>query len=175
MNFENIVVGVIIPIVTALIGAATIWIVQKNLQEKREIERRLSEKRQETYRNILDPFIRMLTNLKAEELLEEIEKLKEYEYKKVAFDLNLVGSDDVVRAYNNFMQYIYKLQSKYKSEGYVEKNPIEWLRLWGSLLLEIRKSLGNKKSKLDEWDMLRGMFKDIDKVVEQENAKRQSP
>lgn len=35
--------------------------------------------------------------------------------------------------------------------------------LWGKLLLEIRKSLGNKKTKLDEFDMLRAMIKDIEK------------
>jgi hypothetical protein len=167
MNLENIIVDVIIPIVTALIGAATIWIVQKNLQEKKEIERRLSEKRQETYRDILDPFIRMLTNLKAEELSKEVEKLKSYEYKKITFELNLVGSDEVVLAYNNLMQYIYRIQRLHKSEGYEEKDPTELLRLWGNLMLEIRKSLGHKNTKLDEWDMFRGTIKDIDKVAEQ--------
>jgi len=38
------------------------------------------------------------------------------------------------------------------------------MRLWGSLLLEIRKSLGNKNTKLNEIDMLRAMIKDIDNL-----------
>jgi len=39
------------------------------------------------------------------------------------------------------------------------------MRLWGALLIEIRKSLGNKKTKLKEVDMLRGMIKDIDNFL----------
>ena len=38
------------------------------------------------------------------------------------------------------------------------------MRIWGGLLLEIRRSLGNKKTKLDEFDMLRAMIEDIDSL-----------
>jgi len=37
------------------------------------------------------------------------------------------------------------------------------MSLWGILLLEIRKSLGDKNTKLEKYDMLRAMIKDIDK------------
>ena len=57
------------------------------------------------------------------------------------------------------------MQYTYKSEDSSEKDPKEMMRLWGVLLLEIRKSLGNRRTKLDEWDMLRGMIKDIDEFV----------
>lgn len=38
------------------------------------------------------------------------------------------------------------------------------MRLWGKLLLEIRKSLGNENTELSELDMLRGFIKDIEKL-----------
>lgn len=79
--------------------------------------------------------------------------------KKTAFDLNLFGSDEVVLAYNNFMKLIYP----YESET-TEKREPKMILLWGKLLLEIRKSLGNKKTKLDELDMLRAMITDIDRL-----------
>ena len=56
------------------------------------------------------------------------------------------------------------MQHTYKREVAEKQDPKEMMRLWGSLLLEIRKSLGNRKTKLDEWDMLRAMIKDIDKL-----------
>jgi len=77
-------------------------------------------------------------------------------YRKTAFNLNLFGSDEVVKAYNALMQHTYEAESTEKQD------PKEMMRLWGMLLLEIRKSLGNKKTKLDELDMLRAMIKDID-------------
>lgn len=38
------------------------------------------------------------------------------------------------------------------------------IKAWGMLLLEIRKSLGNKNTKLNELDMLHAMLKDADKI-----------
>jgi len=69
----------------------------------------------------------------------------------------LVGSDEVISAYNELMRHAYRAEETGK------QNPEQMMRLWGSLLLEIRKSLGHKNTKLDEWDMLRGMIKNIDK------------
>lgn len=54
------------------------------------------------------------------------------------------------------------LMYTFKSEKTGEINSKEIMRLWGALLLEIRKSLGNKDTELDELDMLRSMIKDID-------------
>ena len=61
-----------------------------------------------------------------------------------------------MRAYNYLMQFIFK------SEAAGGINPNEMTRLWGALLLAIRKSFGNKKTDLDEWDMLEGFIKDMD-------------
>ena len=44
-----------------------------------------------------------------------------------------------------------------------EKDPKELLNFWGQFLLEIRKSVGDKKTKLNVVDMLRNQITDIDK------------
>lgn len=71
---------------------------------------------------------------------------------------NLFGSDEVVCAYNNLMKHSYDV------EVTGNKDPKEMMSLWGTLLLEIRKSLGNKDTKLNKFDMLRAMVKDIDRL-----------
>jgi hypothetical protein len=56
------------------------------------------------------------------------------------------------------------MKHAYKVEVTGNKDPKEMMSLWGELLLEIRKSLGNKDTKLNKFDMLRAMVKDIDKL-----------
>jgi hypothetical protein len=68
------------------------------------------------------------------------------------------GSDPVVKAYNNFFQYLYNNESN--------PEPAKMMSLFGKLILEIRKDLGNSKTKLAEFDMLRFMITDIDKLKE---------
>lgn len=68
----------------------------------------------------------------------------------------LFGSDDVVNAYNDFFQYLYKDESERKSS--------ELLNHLGKVVLEIRRDLGNNKTELKEYDMLRSMITDIDKL-----------
>lgn len=159
MSSESIIIDILIPIVTALIGAAAIWFVQKNLQEKREVERQLSAKRQEIYMGLLDPYIRIFSDIKGPGIDQAIKKITSHEYKKIAFGLALLGSDEVIKSYNTFMRYTFE------SEASGERDTGKLMRLWGNLLLEIRKSLGNKKTTLKEKDMLQGMIKDINNYL----------
>ena len=89
---------------------------------------------------------------------QAIKQITSYKYKKTAFDLNLFGSDEVVRAFNALMKQAYEAESPEKQD------PKEMMRTYGNLILEIRKSLGNKKTKLKEFDMLRAMINDIDNL-----------
>lgn len=45
------------------------------------------------------------------------------------------------------------------------KSPKQMLELFGKLLLEIRKSLGNKKTKLTKLELLKFTINDIDKIL----------
>ena len=97
---------------------------------------------------------------------KEVErKITSKDYRKAIFELGLLGSDSVVRAYNDLMQYFFKLGSDGKQDMH------ETIRLWGTFRLEIRKSLGNKRTKLNAFDMLRGEITDIDKLLKEPSLK----
>jgi hypothetical protein len=60
-------------------------------------------------------------------------------------------------AYNAMWQHIHAAE-----EG--TQDPRELMRLWAAVLLAVRRSGGNSDTKLDEWDMLAAIIKDIDKL-----------
>lgn len=78
-------------------------------------------------------------------------KMLSLEYRKLSFKLGLMAPDDVVRSYNNLMQYFYN--SEVNSKKSTHKSAKETLELIGILLIEIRKSMGNDTTKLTSWDM----------------------
>ena len=146
------------PTLLMVLGGIITWLIKSKIEELRAVEEKLREDRRNVYAQILEPYIRIFADLKGKGKDEALKQVKSYEYRKTAFDLNLFGSDDVVRAYNDLMQHTYK------AEATGNQNPNEMMLLWGKLLLEIRKSLGNKKTKLSEFDMLRAIIKDIEKL-----------
>ena len=144
------------PSLLFIAGGIITWFLKSRVQELRATEEKLREERRKIYSQLLDPYVRLFTNFKEQDAEPLIKKITSYEYRKTAFDLNLFGSDEVVRAYNALMQY------SFQGESAMKQDPKELMRLWGSLLLAIRRSLGNKRTKLQELDMLRAMIKDID-------------
>ena len=82
------------------------------------------------------------------------------DYRKTAFQLILLGSDDVVRAHNELMQYIFSIEG--------QPDPGALMQRYARLLLEIRKSLGNKRTTLREVEMLRGSIKGVDSLFPRE-------
>ena len=146
------------PSLLMVLGGIITWFLKSHVEELRVTEEKLRQERRKIYGQILDPYVRLFADLKGQGPAQAIKRISSYDYRKTAFDLNLFGSDEVVRAYNALMKHTYEAESTGK------QHPKQMMRLWGSLLLEIRKSLGNKKTTLDEWDMLRAMIKDIDSL-----------
>lgn len=146
------------PTLLMVLGGIITWFIKSKIEELRAIKEKLREERRNIYALILDPYIRLFADLKGKGPDEALKRITSYDYRKTAFDLNLFGSDEVVLAYNNLMKHTYE------AEATGNQDPKEMMRLWGKLLLEIRKSLGNKKTKLNEFDMLRAMIKDIEKL-----------
>ena len=146
--------------VLVVVGGIITWIVRSRLEEFREVERKLRDERRKIYAEILDPYIELFANISRGEGVSGgiDQKITSKDYRRAIFELGLLGSDEVVRAYNDLMQYFFNLGSEQKQDMHVT------IRLWGKLRLEIRKSLGNKKTKLNEIDMLRGEITDIDKL-----------
>ena len=114
-----------------------------------------------TYEELLEPFITVFTfALPENEKQIGINKLKSLEYRKAGFNLMTFGSDDVVKSYNKIMQAFYTIEAKdLDSEEYA----IIMLSLISDLLLNIRKDLYTKTTKLNRSEMLEPMINDIKK------------
>lgn len=140
------------------IGGLVVWFVQSRAEKLRKLEESLQGRRLKLYSEALDPFIRLFAKIgDAKQQAEVLAQIRSYEYRKTVFDFTMFGSDEVVQAYNAMFQHIYKAEAG-------GQNPRELMRLWALVLLAIRKSGGNPDTKLDEWDMLTALIKDIDSL-----------
>lgn len=151
---ENIYKTDLITII--IIGGISSWItlfLKSKIENLREIERRLNDKRWQIYIKVLEPYFILFSDIKGKGVNNAIEKINTSKYRQSTFELNIFGSDEVVRANNKMYQFLYKNRDLSK------KNTV--VILFGKLILEIRKSIGNKKTKLDEIEMLESMIKDI--------------
>ena len=89
-----------------------------------------------------------------------IGKMLSLEYRKLAFKLSLVGSDAVVLAYNELMQFFYAHE---EDPSPIETRLKEMMSLLGKFLLSIRRSMGNEFTGLTNWQMLEWFMKDVRK------------
>lgn len=118
-----------------------------------ELEEKLRDYRTEIYNQILEPFIILFT--KDEGLPKDKEykgkshadassaKIISLEYKQAAFKLLLLGSDEVVKAYSNLMQFFYT--NPMKADEKTEQTTKALMSLLGILLLGSEKALGTKR------------------------------
>jgi hypothetical protein len=153
-------VNLALPAVFATIGGLIVWFFESRAEKLRKVEESLQDRRLKLYSDTLDPFIRLFVGVSDEEgegqaADQAFAELKSYEYRKAAFDLTMFGSDEVVLAYNAMWQHIFK-------EGSSAANIREMVRLWANILLAVRRSGVNPKTKLGERDILASGFKDLD-------------
>ena len=151
-------------------------------EARRRLERLESEIREERiqiYADILEPFIILFANdiglpaarsgrgrrgepPKTKEEVA-IEKLTSLDYRRTAFRLSLFANDDVARAYNSLMQAAYSMGANTDDDSETGPNmdSIKIIGLFGTLLLAIRKSVGNERTDLTNTEMLEWMISDI--------------
>lgn len=149
----------ILPTLLVVAAGFITWFL-KDKSEKLKFQReKLIEEKRLNYEKILEPIIRVLAGVKNKvEMDKALKQIQSFDYKKSAFQLMLFGSDNVVNAYNDYFQYLYKNESNL--------DPKNMLNALGKVILEIRKDLGNDKTALKEYDMLRFMITDIEKMKE---------
>ena len=145
------------PTSLVIIGGVVSWLLQNRIQKLNKLNEELRQQRIKKYASIVDPIVVIYSKVdggpeKAGEILQSIE------YRRASFELNFWGSDEVVNAYNDLIQFMYSRDR----EGYKASDTYDMLRLLGTLFLEIRKDVGNSRSKLQPIDMLRSMITDID-------------
>ena len=158
------------------------WQIRSRIERRLSLEDKLREDRIEAYNQILEPFIILLMTDKAWAVEMKIrretagkgkmadidkgdyaaEKLLSLDYRKQAFRLSLIGSDEVIKAYNNLMQYFYQ-QEEQQTASSNEVKAKEIMSLLSTFLLEVRKSMGNEATKLSNWDMLEWLLTDAKK------------
>ena len=156
-------------LVLALAGVG--WSIRARFERRYALEDKLHEDRVGTYNEILEPFIIILTTdaaWKSDAKLKNkdkaavaIQKLLSLAYRKQAFRLTLVGSDAVVKSYNELMQYFFQRSDETASTSDADVKEI--MALLGDFLLEIRRSMGNEATSLDNWDMLEWFIVDARK------------
>ena len=145
------------------------WRVKSNFERQIELENKLRDDRVEIYNKILEPFVILLMSDKAWTLDKKnkqknkndfaTSKMLSLEYRHLGFKMSLTGSDGVVLAYNELMQYFYNEENQKK-----QNNLRCMMELLGNFLLEIRKSMGNETTKLENWDMCEWWLSDARKL-----------
>jgi len=173
LDYLTAVGAVATPILVLLLTGIG-WSIRNRQERIFKLEERLQEDRIATYNDILEPFIILLmperawaadpkNRSKDKNQLATL-KMLSLDYRKVGFKLSLIGSDQVVGAYNDMMQYFYNSGeiAGSGSEDHVKR----MMHLLGKFLLEIRKSMGNEASKLDAWDMLEWFMTDARRMRE---------
>lgn len=154
-----------------LILASVGWRIRQRLERRIDLENKLREDRITTYNQILEPFIILLTsdtawktdpkNKNKDKTQTAMQKLLSLDYREQGFRMSLVGSDSVVKSYNDLMQYFYSRGDQVGSA--TESDIKEMMALLGHFLLQIRKSMGNESTTLDNWDMLEWFLTDARK------------
>ena len=155
---------------------------QRTAEESRTRTEKLDEgmrsDRLQVYNEVLQPFIILFTKdeafvggrgqrgkTKEQRILEIMISTK---YRQAGFKLSLFANDDVVRAYNNLMQYAFHLPNSDGAtdgaEARSNEDNFRILAVFGNFLREIRKSVGNERTTLDSFEMLAWMIKNVNEV-----------
>lgn len=163
-------IGAIITPILVLILTAIGWRLRQSVERERQLEDKLREDRINTYNLILEPFI-ILFMTDAAWAMDKANKGKDkgdiattkmlsLEYRKYGFKLSLVGSDPVVLAYNALMQFFY---NDADNAAPSEEKLKAMMKLLGTFLLEIRRSMGNESTRLNNLNMLEWFMQDARK------------
>ncbi len=148
------------------------WRLRTRVKRQLALEDKLREDAISTYYAILKPFIILLMTDAAWESDPKNKgkdrnetgsrALLSLEYREQGFRLSLVGSDPVVRSYNNLMQYVYQHAASTSARP---ADGGELMALLGQFLLEIRRSMGNEATKVSNWEMLEWFMTDARKYA----------
>ena len=166
------VIGTISTPILVLILTTVGWKYRQSIERKLKLEEKLRDDRIEIYNQILEPFIILLMtdtawssdkqnkNRNKNDVAKS--KLLSLDYRKTSFKLSLIGSDPVVSSFNDLMQHFY--QQENTSQPTSEDNIRTIMSLLGNFLLEIRKSMGNEDTRIDNWGMLEWFICDARKL-----------
>jgi hypothetical protein len=140
---------------TAIIGAAA-WAIRSNVEQKREYQKLLAERKQEHYFQFLQFLSKFIDStqktmpIAATKTQGNVVPLEEF--RMWSLRLTLIGSDDVVREWNNA-----------RNGREDPAQPYLAMKRWGRLWLAMRRDCGHVDTKLSITDVLESFVNDIEK------------
>ena len=162
---QTILIAILSPVLLT-IGGIISWVIKTKKEESLNSEAKSREFKIETYKILLEPFIAALTTTISEKVKQrEMNKMTSLEYKKAVFDLTTFGSDRAIQVFNKIMHTffhadIYKGDNGEYTSGYGNR----LIALLSEFLLQIRKDLYSKKTKLKRSEMLEFMVTDMEET-----------
>jgi hypothetical protein len=161
------------------------WLIQRRLEKSQIIEKEIKERQQKRedflredriklYNEILEPFVIIFTkeegflhdknyrNKTKDQIAQE--KIMSLSYKQAAFKFALYADDNVIRAYNEVMQFFYASSQNQDNNKSDREKTYKLLNIFSSFLLEIRKSIGNENTKLENLEMIEWFISDIRQI-----------
>ena len=170
---ENSLIIAILSPVLVTCGGLISWVLKSKKDELINSEERAREFKINTYRKLLEPFIAAFTvSISEEERKSEIDKLQTLEYKKAIIDLTTFGSDQTLRTFNKIIQSFYKSDDYRTSVEAWDEYTVKLLALISEFLLEIRKDVYSRKTRLIRSDLIESILKDIDQYKTRVNAEK---
>lgn len=146
--------SLVVPIIALFIGAY----LQKQRDRVKTEQEVFFIKKRELYLSVIEPIMRMISNANNKQISEKASaEILTIEYKKSCLEFTLFGNDATVKAFNNLFQVVFDQNS-------FQNDPEILLPFLGKLNLEMRKELGNKSTRFDEFNMLEYIIKDIKSV-----------
>jgi hypothetical protein len=147
----------------ALVGGIA-WLVRTEVEKKRELTRLLAEQKRKQYVEFLDLFLQFTRKDQAEPPSPE-------KYREWSMRLILLGSDEVVKAWNVVRNLgDGGLSDEQASEEQKRANLIRMMRAWGTMLLEMRKDAGHPDTKLVKSDVFETFVNNFDELRAEINA-----
>jgi hypothetical protein len=138
---------------TAIIGAIA-WAIRSNVEKKREHQRLLAESKRNHYLQFLEFLSRFFSSVAGSSPFDSQSPEFISELRMWSLRLTLIGSDDVVQAWNSA-----RLSSTTDAQG---SSPTGVLHSWGKLWLAMRKDSGHLDTKLEISDVLASFVNDIE-------------
>ena len=133
------------------------WYLRSLFESAKRDRERLQGDWKKIYLELLYPFVMAIgSSGDPERQKEAIDHVETLRYRQTIYEVTLIGSDEVVIALSEFLKLFWKADREGES---VSTGAI--ITHWGSLLLAIRRDLGEKRTKLVGEDMLRTYIKDL--------------
>jgi hypothetical protein len=157
-------IGVLLVAIFGAIG----WMIRTELLRRHELEDQLRQDRVSIYDEILEPYLIVFmpdavwesdpktTGKKKNEVVEQT--IRSFKYRKAVFRMSLICPDKTITAHTDLTRFF--LQGKYHLSPFTEADNRQMLSMLGTLLLEIRKSMGNPTTRLDIWAVLECLLPD---------------